>query len=55
MAAGRAADRGPGSVGEETGDGLPQRLHGSEQALHPVLTVHTEPWGLGEGGDIRES
>jgi len=52
---GRAAHRSPGSVGEETGDGLPQRLHGSEEALHPMLAVHTELWGLGEGGDIRES
>lgn len=34
VAVGRAADRGPASVGEEMGDGPPQRLRGSEEALH---------------------
>lgn len=40
-----------GVVGEETGDGGPQRLRGGEEALHPVLGVHTEPeceWVRGE-------
>ena len=40
-----------GVVGEETGDGGPQRLRGGEEALNPVLGVHTEPeceWVRGE-------
>lgn len=50
VAAGRAGDGALGVVGEETGDG-PQRLRGSEEALRPVLGVHTEPeceWVRGE-------